>query len=126
VSSILDFLKATSRLSSLPFILVMFGVGIALLYSRRTARLGRIWLTCVWVGFWIATTPAGSSLIAWPVSTSARPIQMRADAQGATAVVMLGGGTISHIAGGIGVYNLGAREVRDVANGSIYGLMDRP
>ena len=122
----LAFLKATSRLSSLPFIVVMFGVGIALLYSRRTARLGRIWLTFVWLGFWLATTPTGSSIIAWPVATSAAPIQSRADARGATAVVMLGGGTISHVANGIGVDDLGASALRIVETVRVYRLLDNP
>ena len=121
--SILDFLKATSRLASLPFIVTIFGVGVALLNIRRTARAGRIWLTCVWVGFWLATTPAGSGLIAWPVSTGQRPIESRAEAQGATAVVMLGGGTVSHVAYGIGVDDLGASALRIVETVRVYRLL---
>ncbi|HEV3139328.1 MAG TPA: YdcF family protein [Vicinamibacterales bacterium] len=125
MTSVLDFLKATSRLSSLPLIVVMFGVGIALLYGRRTARAGRRWLTCVWIGFWLLTTPAGSQIIAWPLSTGAPPIQSRADARGATAVVMLGGGTISHVANGIGVDDLGVSALRIVETVRVYRLLDR-
>jgi uncharacterized SAM-binding protein YcdF (DUF218 family) len=126
VPSILDFLKATSRLASLPFIVTIFGVGVVLLNIRRTARAGRVWLTCVWVGFWLATTPAGSGLIAWPVSTGQRPIESRAEAQGATAVVMLGGGTVSHVAYGIGVDDLGASALRIVETVRVYRLLDNP
>jgi uncharacterized SAM-binding protein YcdF (DUF218 family) len=123
VSSILDFLKITSRLSSLPFIVVMFGVGVALISFRRTARAGRIWLTCVWFGFWLATTSAGSGLIAWPLSRGQRPIESRAEAQGATAVVMLGAGTVSHVAYGIGVDDLGASALRIVETVRVYRLL---
>jgi uncharacterized SAM-binding protein YcdF (DUF218 family) len=123
VSSILDLLKATARLSSLPLIVVMFGAGVALLNVRRTARAGRIWLTCVWIGFWLATTPLGSGVIAWPLSTGQRPIESRAEAKGATAVVMLGGGTVSHVAYGIGVDDLGASGLRIVETVRVYRLL---
>jgi len=123
LSAILDFLKANSRLSSLPFILTMFGVGIALLYARRTSRAGRIWLTAVGLLFWLAWTPLGSSIVAWPVATAEPPIQSRADARGATAIVMLGGGIISHVAYGIGVDDLAASSLRIVETVRVYRLL---
>jgi len=126
VSWILDFLKATSRLSSLPFIVVMFGIGIALMHVRRTARAGRLWLTCVWLGFAALTTPMGSELIAWPIATRDQPIQSRDAARGATAVVMLGGGTVSYVASGIGVDDLGASALRIVETVRVYRLLDNP
>jgi len=75
VAFFVDFLKANSRLSSLPFILAMIGVGVLLLYTRRTMRAGRIWLTAVFLLFWFAWTPLGSSAIARMVATADRPIQ---------------------------------------------------
>jgi uncharacterized SAM-binding protein YcdF (DUF218 family) len=125
VSSILDLLKSTSRLSSLPFIVAMFGIGVALLYSRRTAPAGRRWLTAAWLGFWLLTTPIGSAMVAWPMSSPAQPIQSRDDAGGATAVVMLGAGTTSHVAYGIGVDDLGASALRIVETVRVYRLLDR-
>ena len=126
MSSILDFLKATTRLSSLPFVIGMFGIGVVLLNVRRTRRAGRVWLTCVWLGFWIASTPLGSTLLSWPVATRARPIQSRAEARGATTVVMLGGGTISYVAYGIGVDDLWASAPRIIETVRLYRLLDHP
>jgi len=126
LSAILDFLKANSRLSSLPFILAMFGVGVVLLHARRTARIGRIWLTAVCLLFWLAWTPLGSSSIAWPIATSDPPIQSPADARGATAVVMLGGGTISHVAYGIGVDDLAGSALRIIETVRVYRLLNDP
>lgn len=121
--SAIDFLKTTSRLSSVPFLLAMFGIGIALLHFRRTERAGRRWLTCVGIGFWFCATPMGSEMIAWPVSTSARPIQSRAEARDPDAIVMLGAGTVSHVAYGIGVDDLGASALRIVETVRLYRLL---
>src|ERR1051326_4171463 len=129
----------------------MFGIGVVLLNVRRTRRAGRVWLTCVWMGFWIASTPFGSTLLSWPVATRARPIQSRAEARGATTVVMLGGlatrarpiqsraeargattvvmlggGTISYVAYGIGVDDLGASAPRIIETVRLYRLLDHP
>ena len=126
MSAILDLLKANSRLSSLPFILAMVGAGVLLLYARRSARAGRIWLTAVCLLFWLAWTPLGSSIVAWPVATSDPPIQSPADARGASAIVMLGGGTISHIADGIGIDDLGASALRIIETVRVYRLLNDP
>jgi len=126
VAFFVDFLKANSRLSSLPFILAMIGVGVLLLYTRRTMRAGRIWLTAVFLLFWFAWTPVGSSAIARMVATADRPIQSRADARGATAVVMLGGGTIPHVAGGVRVDDLAASALRTLETVRVYRLLDNP
>ncbi|HYM23694.1 MAG TPA: YdcF family protein, partial [Vicinamibacterales bacterium] len=126
MSSVLDFLKATSRLSSLPLIVVMVGIGTVMLYRSRTRRVGRIWLTCFCLGFWFASIPIGSALLAWSVATRVRPIQFRTDADGANAIVMLGAGINSHVAYGIGIDDLGASALRVIETVRLYRMLGHP
>src|SRR5712671_1921952 len=94
---LLDFLKANCRLSSPFLILAVFAAGTALLFSRRTSRLGRWWLVAALAGFWFVSTPFGAHLISEPVGGRALPMASAADARGAQAVVVLGGGIISYV-----------------------------
>ena len=54
------FLKETCRLSSPLLILAVFGVGVALLFWRRSFRVGRWWLATALLGFWFVSTPTGA------------------------------------------------------------------
>ena len=62
-----------------------------LLYVKP--RWGRAWLTAVTLGYWLLTTPAGAALLARSITSGYAPLQTSADADGAHAVVMLGGGS---------------------------------
>ena len=95
---IVDLAKTTLMPGSITAIIFAFTPGVVLLYLKP--RWGRVWLTCVTLGYWLVSTPAGTSLLARTVSTNHQPLQTPASAQGATAVVMLGGGSNNVIARG--------------------------
>lgn len=126
MSTVIDILKDTVRLSSLPTILSLFAVGIVLLYGRRTAVWGRRWLTATILGYWTLSTPAGAWIISAPVSGRNRPMATAEQAAGAQAVVMLGGGTLSHVAYGRTIDDLGSSSLRLIEAVRVYHLLGDP
>jgi uncharacterized SAM-binding protein YcdF (DUF218 family) len=79
---------------SMAFLLI--GLAIGLLLSRRAGRTGgwgRRWLVALTALYVLMSTPAGSLLIAKPLSWGFHPIARIEDAAGARAVVVLDGGT---------------------------------
>lgn len=123
---ILDFLKNTLRLAGVPFVVVMFGIGVALLYPRRTAAWGRRWLTALVLSYWLLSIPLGAWLVSLPMSARYRPIQTRADAQGAQAVVVLGGGTLSFVADGMALDDVGPSALRLIETVRVARLLGDP
>jgi hypothetical protein len=92
---LIAFLKANCRLSSPLLILAVCVVGVALLFWRRSFRVGRWWLATALFGFWFASTPTGAWLISEPLARATKRVESRDQAQGAQAVVVLDGGIIS-------------------------------
>jgi len=89
----LTFVKQTLQPGSLPVLLVLVTIGVALLYAgSRLARQGRRWLTAVLIGYWILSSPLGAALLARTLTGTYGPLASPADAPGVQAVVMLGGG----------------------------------
>lgn len=103
---------------------MLVAVGIVLLYTRF-ARWGRRWLTLVLAGYWIVGTPAGSALLARSVAMFDR-VETPADARGASAVVMLGGGILTHVAGDLALDDLLSSAPRVLETARVYRLLDRP
>lgn len=91
MSSIVDVGKMTLQPGSLTAILTVLAVGVALLYAKP--RWGRAWLTCMVLGYWLLATPVGASLLARTLTTGHQPLETPASANGASAIVLLGGGS---------------------------------
>jgi uncharacterized SAM-binding protein YcdF (DUF218 family) len=73
---------------------VLIAPGVAVQYARPAlARWGRRWLTAVVVAYWLISCPAGAALLARTLTADHRPLGSAAEAAGATAVVMLSGGS---------------------------------
>jgi len=91
MSWIVDVGKMTLQPGSLTAILTVLAVGVALLYVKP--RWGRAWLTCMVLFYWLLATPVGASLLARTLTTGHPPLETRASANGANAIVLLGGGS---------------------------------
>src|SRR4051812_6507828 len=122
---IVDLAKTTFMPGSITTITFAFTLGVILLYAKP--RWGRVWLTSVTVAYWVLSTPAGTSLLARTVSTSHQPLQTAASAEGATGVVMLGGGSSNVIALGRGLTSVTRPSaLRAIETARVYRLLGDP
>lgn len=126
MTAILSILKANWRLSSPSVLVLLMGVGVLLLYVRRTSTAGRRWLTAVLLAYWLLATPLGSRLVSWPLASHQPHLTSIADAGGAQAVVMLGAGIVSHVADGMALDDLDASALRVIEGVRIYKLLGDP
>ena len=86
---------------SIGFLLLGLLVGVVALYGRtRIARLGRIWVTVLTVGYLAISTPFGADLLVWGLSRGFSPITSPAEARHATAIVVLASNSDIHAAHG--------------------------
>jgi uncharacterized SAM-binding protein YcdF (DUF218 family) len=124
VSSFIWVLKDNFHLLSVRQMLLGLGIGIALLYSRRTERWGRRWLLAMLFGYWVLATPLGSWLIAAPLMRERSRVATAADATGAHAVVVLGGGIVSRATDDMILDDLIASGLRVIEGVRVYRLLD--
>jgi uncharacterized SAM-binding protein YcdF (DUF218 family) len=120
------FLKDNCRLASPPFMLTVLAAGVALLFSRRLVRVGKWWLTLAVVAFWIASTPVGAWLMSEPLARGTPRIESREQAQGAQAVVVLGGGIVSYVADGFALDDLNGSAPRVIEGARVYRVLGDP
>jgi uncharacterized SAM-binding protein YcdF (DUF218 family) len=92
---VLGFLKQSLQPASIAAFLLLLFIGLALIYSRRTAiaRFGRWWLTALFFGYWLISCPAGVRLLARTLTADYRPLASADEARGAQAVVLLSAGS---------------------------------
>ena len=113
---------------SLFFLLIFATVGL-LLASRpgRAGRVGRVLLVCLLLFYWIAATPLTAVPLVRTLTPEYPPVQSAADAKGATAVVVLGGGMSAYHSRGA-VIMQGTREhsLRALEAARVYHLLERP
>ena len=126
MSAILSVLKANWRLTSPSLLLLLAGTGVGLLYVRRGAPWGRRWLTIVLLTYGLLATPLGSGLVALPLARHQPRLSSAAEATGARAVVMLGGGVTSHTADGMTIDDLDSSAVRLIESVRVYQLLGDP
>jgi uncharacterized SAM-binding protein YcdF (DUF218 family) len=119
-------IKDNWHASSLLPLVLSLAVGVALLYGRRTALLGRRWLTVVVLGYWAMATPIGSSLMAVPLTYGQHRIATASEAAGTQAIVVLGGGIFIHQADGLTVDDLAASSLRLIEGVRLYRLLGDP
>jgi uncharacterized SAM-binding protein YcdF (DUF218 family) len=82
---------------SIPFLLVALVPGVLLLYRKNDAgRAGKIWVTVLILFYWVLSTPITAIALVDVLSPDVRPVMSKADARGATAIVLLGAGMDVH------------------------------
>jgi len=86
----IDVVKEVVLPGSILMMLTVLAAGVVLLYMRP--RAGRIWLTAVVAAYWLLNCPIGEALLTRTLDDGYKPLVRAADARGAAAVVMLGGG----------------------------------
>jgi uncharacterized SAM-binding protein YcdF (DUF218 family) len=96
----LDFLKDNLHPAEITCMLLLLAPGTALLFVPSLARWGRRWVTAVVLGYAVISTQAGAMLLSRTLSYGYRPIQSAAEAEGAQAIVVLGGGSVNLRASG--------------------------
>jgi uncharacterized SAM-binding protein YcdF (DUF218 family) len=126
VQPFIDILKEFGRISSLSFVLTVFGIGVALLSTRRFARLGKRWIMLATVGLWFMATPVGSAIVAAPLSAGQRRIESPDQAPGTQAIVVLGGGISTYVAGDYSLDDLDGSALRVIEGARLYKLLDEP
>ncbi|MCC7418410.1 MAG: YdcF family protein [Acidobacteria bacterium] len=127
MNPLLAHLKDAWRLSSLAFMLGAFGAGTLLLFARRTSAWGRRWLAGLLLGYWVASLPPGAIALSTPLAwRHDRRLESAAGAAGAGAVVVLGGGTLSHVAGGIALDDLANSGLRIAEGVRAWRLLGDP
>ena len=111
-STFKDFIVPGSPL----FLLVALVPGVVLLYRQHTRLWGQIWLTILLMLYWAMSTPAVARLTAAWMGGGFAPISSPEQARGATAIVVLGGGSFRYRARGA--------EVEAVANQSAFRILE--
>jgi uncharacterized SAM-binding protein YcdF (DUF218 family) len=120
---IIDFLKERFSLGSPLLFVVVLAIGVALLYTRP--RLGRRFFLLALVGFWLVATSTGANLLTIGLARGLPQIQSKSDAQGADAVVLLGGGAVTFSAGGrMGAGLTPSSMLRALEAARVAGLID--
>lgn len=121
-------LKAALVPGTTLFFLLGATLGSLLLYRKKdNGRAGRLLLTGLVAFYWILSTPASAVAIVRLFSPDYPPVQSVADARGATAIVVLGGGMDTYRSRGATLLS-GGREhsLRALEAARIYQLLDRP
>jgi len=96
----LDFLKENLRPSTVACMLVLLTPGTVLLFVPSLARWGRRWVAVVVAFYILLSSPIGAGLLARTLTSGYRPIASAGEARGATAIVVLGAGSVNLRASG--------------------------
>jgi uncharacterized SAM-binding protein YcdF (DUF218 family) len=82
---------------SIPFLLVFLVPGVLLLFRRKDGgRTGKIWITLLVLFYWVLSTPIAAVALVDLLTSEVPPVLSKADARGATAIVLLGAGMDVH------------------------------
>jgi uncharacterized SAM-binding protein YcdF (DUF218 family) len=84
-------LKETLLGESFAIVTFALAAGVILLFARP--RWGRVWLASLAAGLLFVSVPAGADLLARSLDPQIAPLARAADAQSASAVVLLGAGS---------------------------------
>ena len=123
-----SLLKETIVPGTLLFLLLVAGGATLLLYrTKDNGRAGRRVLTVVLLLYWALSTPLTATPIIRALSPDYGRVRSRADAAGATAIVVLSGGLDTYYSNGAWVA-VGSREhwLRSLEAARVYHLLDRP
>lgn len=126
MSALVWAIKSNWHLASpLPIVLALT-IGLALLHVRRTAIWGRRWLMAFILSYWALSTPPGARLISAPLVHGQHRLASASEAEGAQAVVVLGGGIQSRSADGLVIDDLMGSGLRVIEGVRVYRLLGDP
>ena len=113
---------------SIPFLVVGLVIGVALLYGRdRARRLGRYWLPALAAAYLAMSVPVGADILVGGLARGFSSIASASDAGGATAIVVLGGGSHRYSNQGSGVEFVSeGSALRALEAARIYHLLSDP
>ena len=95
---------------SLVFLLLALAPGVLLLFRRKDAgRAGKIWISMLVALYWVLSTPIAAVVFVDLLTPDLPAVMSKADARGATAIVLLGSGMEVHRSRG-GSYGAPNRE----------------
>jgi len=78
---------------SIPFLVLALIPGVLLMFRRTNGgRLGKIWVMLLILFYWVLSTPIAAVALIGLLTPHVPPIMSKADARGATAIVLLGAG----------------------------------
>ncbi len=91
-----ELTKALFIPGSVPFLLLGVTIGVILLLMDETRRTrGRGLLAALAVLYWVLSLPATASLLERLMADGYRPLEAASEAEGASTVVVLGGGSVT-------------------------------
>jgi uncharacterized SAM-binding protein YcdF (DUF218 family) len=111
---------------SFPFFLLALIPGILLLFRKKDAgRAGKIWVAVLVFLYWVLSTPVTAVAIVDLCTPAVHPVMSKADARGATAIVVLGAGMSVHQSRG-GEFGVPTREgsLRVLEAARLHRLLD--
>jgi len=86
---------------SIGFLLLSLVLGTLLLFRRKDGgRAGKVWIILLVLVYWVLSTPIAAVALVDLCSPDLAPVMSKADARGATAIVLLGGGMNIHLSRG--------------------------
>ena len=128
----MDILNRIFKLALLPgsiqFLIVGLLIGVVLLYGRdRARRLGRIWLTALTIAYLAISVPVGADVLVWGLARGFSSMTSAREADGATAVVVLAGGSpiYSHLGREMEVVSE-STALRALEAARIYHMLSNP
>jgi uncharacterized SAM-binding protein YcdF (DUF218 family) len=87
---------------SILFLLLSLVPGLLLLFRRKDGgRSGKIWIALLVLVYWVLSTPITAKAFVDLFSPDLPPVMSKADARGATAIVLLGAGMDVHRSRGV-------------------------
>ena len=127
----MDILTRVFKLAlpgSIQFLVVGLVVGVALLYGRdRTRRLGRYWLTAFSAAYLAMSVTVGADILVAGLARGFGSIASASDAGGATAIVVLSGGSHRYSDQRSGVeFVAEASALRALEAARLYHLLSSP
>jgi uncharacterized SAM-binding protein YcdF (DUF218 family) len=123
----IDVLKTALHPSSIVACLSLVMVGVLLLYLKSGAKLARRWLIAVMAGYWIISTPLGARLLMSGLTDGYGPVEKSSEVPGASAIVVLGGGSYTYRAGGLTLdAPTGSSALRALEAARLYRLLGDP
>ncbi len=112
---------------SLPFLLLALVAGVAALWRPRWRGVARWWLAVVVIGYWLMSLPIGARALVRVMTVGIAPLRSGAEAAGATAIVVLDGGTSRFVVDGRVIETVNRPSAfRALEAARVYRLLDRP
>jgi len=91
---LIDVVKSMLVPGSTGFLLLGTTLGLALLMAgHRSRRWGVGWLAALVAAYWLLSLPVTATTLERALTGTSRPLQAAADAPGAEAIIILGGGS---------------------------------